>query len=335
MSTDRIVEDADSLLSVRGLTVSYQSGARLVPAVVDAQVDVRVGEGVGIVGESGSGKSTLARAMMGLLPSNAARVESGELTLGGRKIALSNANEVAKLRGRDFAMVFQDPLSYLNPLMTIRAQIEEAIRLNDPGAQPAARVREMLDLVRLPHRVLTAHPHQLSGGMRQRVLMAIALACRPKLLIADEPTTALDVTTQAEILTLLNDIMRELRMSLIIISHDLGVVASLCDRVFVMYGGRTIESGSRQEILSQPAHPYSQALVLAARSVRRDDGTFVTLTGDMAADVSSQGCGFARRCTQASHACYAALPKLEAIGGHRSTPHNVRCFLHSAAPVGA
>jgi oligopeptide/dipeptide ABC transporter ATP-binding protein len=335
MSTARIVEDADSLLSVRGLTVSYQSGTRLVPAVVDAQVDVRVGEGVGIVGESGSGKSTLARAMMGLLPSNAARVESGELTLSGRKIALSNAKEVAKLRGRDFAMVFQDPLSYLNPLMTIRAQIEEAIRLNDPGAQPAARVREMLDLVRLPHRVLTAHPHQLSGGMRQRVLMAIALACRPKLLIADEPTTALDVTTQAEILTLLNDIMRELRMSLIIISHDLGVVASLCDRVFVMYGGRTIESGSRQEILSQPAHPYSQALVLAARSVRRDDGTFVTLTGDTVSGVSSQGCGFARRCAHASDACHAGLPELEAISGQRSTPHSVRCFLHSAAPVGA
>ncbi|MEN2977804.1 ABC transporter ATP-binding protein (plasmid) [Tistrella bauzanensis] len=319
-----------ALLDVRDLTVVYELSARTVHAVTGAFLDVRPGEGVGIVGESGSGKSTFVRALMALLPGGNARVVSGRLSIGGKDYAMADGARMRRLRGRTMAMVFQDPLSYLNPLMTIRTQIVEAIRLNDPGAAMDKRVRELLDLVRLPHRVLASYPHELSGGMRQRVLMAIALGCRPRLLIADEPTTALDVTTQAEILALLKDIMRELDMSLVLISHDLGVVSSLCERVFVMYGGRTIESGPRDAILSRPGHPYTRALVDAARSVRGPDGRFVTLTGDAPKlQDGAEACPFITRCTSAMPACAAAVPELFVVadtGGHVA-----RCLLHSPA----
>ncbi|WP_372069645.1 ABC transporter ATP-binding protein (plasmid) [Tistrella mobilis] len=327
--------DPGSLLDVRDLTVVYELSSRKVHAVTDAFLNVRPGEGVGIVGESGSGKSTFVRALMALLPGANARVASGRLRIDGEEYAMADRARMRRLRGRTMAMVFQDPLSYLNPLMTIRSQILEAVRLNDPGADEDHRVRDLLDLVRLPHRVLASYPHELSGGMRQRVLMAIALGCRPRLLIADEPTTALDVTTQAEILALLRDIMRELQMSLVLISHDLGVVSRLCDRVFVMYGGRTIETGPREAILSRPGHPYTRALVDAARSVRTADGRFVTLTGDAPKlQDGALACPFVTRCTSAMPDCSAAVPGLFPVGetGRAAAGgHLVRCLLHDAA----
>jgi oligopeptide/dipeptide ABC transporter ATP-binding protein len=319
-------EKPAAVLEVRDLSVVYQIGDRQFPAVREAFVDVHVGEGVGIVGESGSGKSTLVRALMALLPSANARVVSGTLRMGEGRYLLADTAAIRRLRGHKLAMVFQDPLSYLNPLMTAGAQIAEAIRLNDPGRPLGPRVKELLDLVRLPARAYHSYPHELSGGMRQRVLIAIALGCRPKLLIADEPTTALDVTTQAEILALLKDIMAELRMALVLISHDLGVVSSLCERVFVMYGGRTIETGPRERILRAPAHPYTQALVRAARSVRTPEGRFVTLSGEVSSARQADAiCPFMPRCSSAFGACGEAVPPIFPVGGDPA--HTARCLL--------
>jgi len=316
------------LMQVEDLSIVYEIGKRKVHAVTDAYLEVFAGEGVGIVGESGSGKSTLVRALMALLPTTNARVTSGRIRIGDRHLDMANIASMQRLRGHTLAMVFQDPLSYLNPLMTIRAQINEAVRLNDPDADRTVRARELLDLVRLPHRSLDAYPHELSGGMRQRVLLAIALGCRPKLLIADEPTTALDVTTQAEILALLKEIMRELRMSLVLISHDLGVVASLCDRVYVMYGGRVVEVGARDRLLARPAHPYTQALVHTARSVKTSDGKFVTLRGEVTAMPDGTGCPFLSRCGSARVDCGLEVPRLFAVD---APSHVARCVLYSAA----
>lgn len=319
---------ADSMLRIRDLSVVYEIEGRQLFAVKNAFIDLKMGEGIGIVGESGSGKSTFARAMMALLPATNARVASGTMEIDGVSHDMVEKSNMARLRGRTFAMVFQDPLSYLNPLMTIRNQIVEAIKLNDPGADVDRRVRDLLDLVRLPQRCLTAYPHELSGGMRQRVLIAIALGCRPKVLIADEPTTALDVTTQAEILALIKDIKREIGMSLVLISHDLGVVSSLCERVFVMYGGYTIETGAREKILSTPAHPYTQALIHAARAVRGGDGRFVTLSGDIPRLVEAGGgCPFAPRCGVAMPQCDSVLPSLAYVNDNGR--HSARCHRHS------
>lgn len=320
-------------LQIRDMSVVYEIDGRQLFAIKDGFIDLKPGEGIGIVGESGSGKSTFARAMMGLLPAANARVVSGIIRIDGSDRPMTDKGLMARFRGHTFAMVFQDPLSYLNPLMTVQSQIIEAIRQNDPGEDVLRRVRELLDLVKLPQRCLRAYPHALSGGMRQRVLIAIALGCKPKVLIADEPTTALDVTTQAEILALIKDIKRQLNMSLVLISHDLGVIASLCERVFVMYGGYTIESGTREKVLSSPAHPYTQALIHAARSVRSDYGRFVTLKGDVPSLTDNKkGCPFASRCGVVMPHCWEALPPV--VGGDGIEGHISRCF-RNAAPVAA
>ncbi|MBC58915.1 MAG: peptide ABC transporter ATP-binding protein [Confluentimicrobium sp.] len=317
----------NTLLKVEDLGVAYYVDKKPIPAIRQAFVDVNYGEGVGIVGESGSGKSTFVRALTGLLPATNAEVTSGHITFEGKRHDLRQTDELRPLRGAGMAMIFQDPLSYLNPLMTIGRQISEAIRLNHPDEPVDSRVRELLDLVRLPMRCIKAHPHELSGGMRQRVLMAIALGCRPKLLIADEPTTALDVTTQAEILDLLKDVRKELGMSLLLISHDMGVVSQLCDRVFVMYGGYTIESGRREDVLFDAAHPYTQGLVRAAHSVRGSDGRFVTLRGDTVVDESTAGCcPFAARCTLTAMAYRDGVPGM--VPANAGGMHEVRCLFN-------
>ena len=280
---------SDMLLSLSDLTVEYEVDRRSVQAITDAFVEVHRGEGVGIVGESGSGKSTLVRVLTGLLPSQA-RVPSGRMHFDGTLVNLNDQRALQKLRGRGMAMIFQDPLSYLNPLVTIGSQIAEAVTLNHPQEKRDPRIRELLDLVHLPARCAGSYPHELSGGMRQRALIAIALACRPKLLIADEPTTALDVTTQAEILTLLKEIRREIGMSVLLISHDMGVVSELCDRIYVMLRGNTIETGTQADVLLRPTHAYTRALIYAARSMKGPDGRFVTLsdrTLELAAEEAS------------------------------------------------
>jgi ABC-type dipeptide/oligopeptide/nickel transport system ATPase component len=273
-----------SLLQAQGLTITYRTRNGSVTAVSDCSLEVRQGESVALVGESGSGKSTVARAALGLLPARIARITAGRLLIDGRDMASATEKEWEQRRGHPVAMVFQDPLSYLNPVMRVGRQIAESVRRHDAGVRSAkevdTRVAELLDLVRLRESVIRSHPHELSGGMRQRVLLAIALGCRPKLLIADEPTTALDVTTQAEILTLLRDLRQRLGMAMLLISHDLGVVWEECERVYVMFRSRIVESGATAEVFTQPSHPYTSGLILAAKAARNSEGRFATIEGE-------------------------------------------------------
>jgi oligopeptide/dipeptide ABC transporter ATP-binding protein len=319
------------ILCVEDLHLSYSADGRVVDALRGASISVYASESVGLVGESGSGKSSLARAAMGLIPAHAA-VTSGRILIEQRDVTHLRQADWDQLRGHPLAIVFQDPMSYLNPVMRIDRQIAEGIRLHDAGIDVGRRTQELLELVNLRPGVARAFPHELSGGMRQRVLLAIALSCKPRVLIADEPTTALDVTTQADILRLLSEIQRELGMGLLLISHDLGVVSSTCQRLYVMYAGRTIESGPTREVCAAPGHPYTYGLMQAATILRATDGRFATIEGDPP-DLSTnqQGCPFAARCPYVLGLCVAKTPpelQIDSEGEHRA-----RCWL--LAPSGS
>jgi ABC-type dipeptide/oligopeptide/nickel transport system ATPase component len=270
-------------LQTDSLSIEYAGRSGTVLAAQDVSMLVREGESVALVGESGSGKSTIARAALGLLPARTARVTGGGLRIDGHDVTAYNEKQWEQLRGHPLAMVFQDPLSFLNPVMRVGRQIAESVERHDSGARDVTvRVAELLDLVRLPADTIRAYPHELSGGMRQRALLAVALGCRPKLLIADEPTTALDVTTQAEILALLRDLRRSLSMAMLLISHDLGVVWHECERVYVMLRGRIVESGATREVFAAPAHAYTAGLIKAAKAARNAEGRFETIEGEYA-----------------------------------------------------
>jgi len=283
------------------------------------------GKTVALVGPSGSGKSSLARAALGLLPDGVAQIEGGDILIGGRNSTHFAQPDWERERGSPVAIVFQDPLAYLNPVMRIGKQIAESVERHDSPQNVNARVAELLQLVRLPPSVQDTYPHELSGGMRQRVLLAVALGCRPQLLIADEPTTALDVTTQAEILALLRDLQRQLRMALLLISHDLGIIASSCDRLYVMYAGATIESGPTKDIFANPAHPYTRGLLAAAEAALDKNGRFATIEGDVP-NLSKEivGCPFAPRCEYVFEKCSRMPPPLKASA---SVEHFARCWL--------
>ena len=274
---------ARMLLQTEALQISYRSRQGAVIAVRDTSISVREGESVALVGESGSGKSTLARAMLGLLPEKTAHIDSGRILIENRDVTGCSQSQWEKLRGHPIAMVFQDPLSYLNPVLRIGRQIAESVVRHDPNARDVARrVDELLELVRLPATLSRSYPHELSGGLRQRVLLAIALGCRPKLLIADEPTTALDVTTQAEILMLLRDLRQRLGMAMLLISHDLGVVWQESERAYVMFRSRIVEEGPTRDLLSSPQHPYTAGLIKAAKVERNSRNRFETIEGEFA-----------------------------------------------------
>lgn len=255
---------ARPLLHLEDLRVSFTTAGQRVDAVQGVSLTIAPGEAVAIVGESGSGKSTLSRALLGLLPPGGALDLGGTLTFEGRSLPLKR---VDTLRGGSIATVFQDPLNSLNPLMRVGQQIGEAVQRHDAQSDQAARITALLEMVRLPPRAAQSYPHEISGGMRQRVMLAIALACKPKLLIADEPTTALDVTTQKEMLELIKAVRAELGMALLLITHDLGIVTELCTRAHVMVKGRVIESGTVQDVFNRPSHAYSKALLAASRAV--------------------------------------------------------------------
>jgi len=281
------MDDSTPLLRTDALTVAYRSRGARVVAVQDASILVNAGESVALVGESGSGKTTVARTLLGLLPPRIARIESGRILIEGRDVAASTEDEWERLRGHPIAMVFQDPLSYLNPVMRVGRQIAESVDRHDRAERDVPRrVAELLALVRLPETAVRSYPHELSGGMRQRVLLAIAIGCRPKLLVADEPTTALDVTTQAEILALLRDLRERLGMAMLLISHDLGVVRHACERVYVMFRSRIVESGATQDVFARPQHGYTAGLIKAAKAARNSEGRFETIEGEFSTDTS-------------------------------------------------
>jgi oligopeptide transport system ATP-binding protein len=253
------------LLQVRNLTTKFGEGPNAVVAVNNVSFDVNAGETVAIVGESGSGKSVTALSILGLVPDPPGRVTGGEIVFDGIELTKLNEDEMRSIRGNRIAMIFQEPMTSLNPSLTIGLQISEPINLHKrlPWQKAYDKAKELLDRVRMPdaRSRLAAHPHQFSGGMRQRIMIAMALACQPKLIIADEPTTALDVTVQAQILELLKELTRETGSALILITHDLGVVARYADRVCVMYGGKVIETASALDLYARPLHPYTRGLM--------------------------------------------------------------------------
>ncbi|MEU2615231.1 ABC transporter ATP-binding protein [Micromonospora sp. NPDC007271] len=318
-----------SFLRVRDLTVTFtRPGHPPVRAVDGVTFDVEAGQSVGIVGESGSGKSVTSLAIMRLLPARNVQV-TGSIMLGDQDLLSLSARRMRDVRGRDVAMIFQDPMTSLNPVVTVGRQLVEVIVRHGgtAAAEARAEAEALFDRVGIPDpaRRLREYPHQLSGGMRQRVMIAMAIACRPRLLIADEPTTALDVTIQAQILDLLRDLVEESDSALVMITHDLGVVAGLCERVHVMYSGRIVESAPVSGLFGQPAHPYTDGLL---RSIPRMDGErgglLHTIRGSVRDVVPwDRGCAFQPRCDHAVDACLGAAPPVRDLS--LVPPRQVRC----------
>jgi len=304
-----------SLLEVRGLTTAFETARGEITAVEEVSFSLDKGEILGIVGESGSGKSVTALTIMGLLPQPPARVAAGEVRFAGQVLTELSDARMQRIRGPGIAMVFQEPMTSLNPVFTIGEQIMETIRAHERLPQRAvyARAVEMLEKVGIPSaaRRMTDYPHQLSGGQRQRVMIAIALACSPKLLIADEPTTALDVTIQAQILDLLLDLRDELGMAIMIITHNMGVIAETADRVLVMYAGRVVEEAPVARLFDRPLHPYTQGLLECVPSLTDETERLVAIPGTLPDPARRpHGCRFAVRCRYALAECRAALPAL-------------------------
>jgi oligopeptide transport system ATP-binding protein len=317
------------LLEVRDLHTEFRTGAGIVRAVDGVSYTVDPGETVAIVGESGSGKSVSALSILRLIPNPPGRITAGEILLGGRNLMQLSDEEMREVRGAEIGMVFQEPMTSLNPVLTIGRQITETVeqhRRADRGAA-AKRAIELLNLVGIadPARRLKQYPHQLSGGMRQRVMIAIALACDPKLIIADEPTTALDVTIQAQILELMKDLTRRLGVSLIIITHNLGVVARYANRVNVMYAGRIVESGNAAAIYHDPRHPYTMALLRSVPRLDRPRQARLDPVDGQPPDLTrlDGGCAFRPRCRFAVDACAEAQPPLDRAG---EADHYAACF---------
>lgn len=316
------MSETQPLLRVEDLQVSFKTDDSIVRAVRGVSFDVRPGETVGLVGESGSGKSVTNLAMMGLVPKPPGRIDGGRVIYDGRDLLQLGDRQLEKIRGRRIAMIFQDPMTALNPLMTVGQQLTEMTRLHlGFGRREANRqAAEMLELVGISgaEKRLRDYPHQFSGGMRQRVMIAMALSCEPDLLIADEPTTALDVTIQAQILDLLRDLQQRRGTSIIMITHDLGVVAEICHRVLVMYAGRVVEKADVDSLFADPKHPYTQGLL---RSLPRFDQSSETLEAipGQPPDLGHlpPGCSFRERCPAAVESCKSDDPALVALGEQR------------------
>ncbi len=317
------------LLEVMDLHTEFRTGAGLVRAVDGISYTVEAGETVAIVGESGSGKSVSALSLLRLIPDPPGRITHGEIRFAGRDIMQLSDAEMREIRGGDIGMVFQEPMTSLNPVLTIGRQITETLEQHRGADRYAAHRRavELLGLVGIADadRRLRQYPHQLSGGMRQRIMIAIALACDPKLIIADEPTTALDVTIQAQILELMKDLTRRLNVALIIITHNLGVVARYANRVNVMYAGRLVETGSAPEVYHKPRHPYTQALLRSVPRLDRPRQERLDPVEGQPPDLMrlGSGCAFRPRCRFAVAACEQAQPPLEQAG---VAGHLAACF---------
>lgn len=320
------------LLEVRDLRTYFFTKTGVVKAVDGVSFTVAPGETLGIVGESGSGKSVTVLSILRLV-AEPGRIVGGDIRLEGESLLAKTEREMASIRGNRIAMVFQDPMTSLNPVLTVGDQIAEVLTTHRKLSKRAARARaaELLAMVGIPdpHKRLDAYPHEFSGGMRQRVMIAMALACQPKLLIADEPTTALDVTIQAQILELIRRLQEELGMAVILITHDLGVVAEVCDRVLVMYAGRPVEEADVRTLFASPRHPYTVGLL--GSLPRLDGNRNARLTpipgGPPDLRFLPPGCAFADRCPHATARCHTMLPTWQAIGpGHR-----VSCLLYEEA----
>src|SRR5246127_4012447 len=318
-----------ALLELENLSTHYVSarGTRVVRAVEEVSLRVEAGETLGIVGESGSGKTTLALTILRLLPP-AARITSGRLMFEGEDLLKKSDAEMRRVRGKRIAMILQDPMASLNPLFTIGDQVAESIRVHEGARRATAwsRAKDLLKAVRIPspETRVTQYPHEMSGGMRQRIVGAIGISCEPRLLIADEPTTSLDLTIQAQYLNLLRELQREHGLALIFITHNLGIVAKMCDQLAVMYAGRVVESGPVSRVFDAPAHPYTRALLSSIPRMSDSGQRLAAIEGqppDLA--VLPPGCAFAPRCVKAFDRCRVEAPPEFALGERRTA----RCWL--------
>ncbi len=322
--------DDTPILDVQGLCTSFFTDEGVVHAIDKVSFSLRKGETLGIVGESGSGKTVTSKTLMRIIPSPPGKITGGKVLFHGEDLVAATDKRMQQIRGNKIAMIFQEPMSALNPVFTVGWQIDESLRLHQKQlskAERAKRVLEMLKKVKIPspERRLKEYPHQLSGGMRQRVMIAMALACNPEILIADEPTTALDVTIQAQVLRLIGDLKTELGTAVILITHDLGVVAEVCDRVLVMYAGQVVEEASIDDIFHKPSHPYTRALLrsIPKRGKRVAGATFATIEG-MVPDIKNlpKGCRFQGRCDIEHDRCRQEEPELVQVSAGQSS----RCF---------
>lgn len=317
----------ENVLTIKGLKTYYHAKNRVVPAVDGVDLVLRKGEMLGIVGESGCGKSTVARSVIGLIDRSYTEIAGGCAMFDGQDLLHLPSREMNRIRGSRISMVFQNPLTSLNPVYTIENQISEVLRIHTDLDKAAihARCIELMEMVGIPdpEARLKDYPHQLSGGMQQRALIAIALACNPEIIIADEPTTALDVTIQAQILQLIRSINKEYGMSMILITHNMGIVAQMCDRVMVMYGGVCVEEGPTERIFDSPMHPYTRGLLKAIPSIASDKEDLFSIPGTVPRfSYPVARCRFADRCPYSSKECSESEPELISFAEDCS----VRCF---------
>ena len=310
----------DTLIQVKNLQISFKYDGVMTPVIRGVSFDINRGETLGMVGESGSGKSVTSREIMRLIATPPARIDSGEILFEGRDILKMSDDELRSIRGNRISMIFQEPMTSLNPVYTCGDQIMEVIRLHKGVSKKEARQMaiEMLREVGVqsPETRVDCYPHELSGGMRQRVMIAMALSCSPTLLISDEPTTALDPTIQAQILQLIKDMKKKLNMSVLFITHDLGVVAQNCDRVVVMYAGKIVEVAEVCELFDHPAHPYTQGLIMSIPKMSSDVEELYSIDGSIPSFGSLPGgCTFGPRCPYFTEECTKSEPVLKDIGG--------------------
>ena len=317
-----------ALLEIEDLRVTFNTRQGQVTALDSVSMKVEAGETLGVVGESGCGKSITALSIMGLVPSPPGRVAGGAIRLAGENLVGASDSRLRRMRGSEIAMIFQEPMTSLNPVFTVGQQIAEAIMLHQPvGRDQALRdAVALLDRVGIPSPDIRArdYPHQLSGGMRQRVMIAMAVSCRPKVLIADEPTTALDVTVQAQIFDLLNEIQRDFGAAIVLITHDMGAISEMADRVAVMYAGRVIEEATADEVLDNAQHPYARGLIDCIPALGRDSDVLREIPGVVPPlHLLGQGCAFAERCAHANDRCLREKPLLINHGAHPAACHAV------------
>jgi peptide/nickel transport system ATP-binding protein len=320
---------ADPVLEVSHLTTEFRVGRRRLTVVDDVSFRIARGETLAIVGESGAGKSVTSLSIMRLLPSHSGRIAGGSMRFGGVDLVTLPEARMRAVRGNEIAMIFQEPMTALNPVLTIGEQVGEVLRVHRGVSRPEARRRSiaLLETVGFARAegLLDEYPHRLSGGMRQRVMIAMAMACEPKLLIADEPTTALDVTVQAQMLALMRELSARLESAVLLITHNLGVVAELADRVIIMYAGQIVEEAAVVDLFDRPAHPYTRGLLASVPRLDDEQDRLTSIPGSVPApDAYPRGCRFSTRCAFVMPRCREEVPVLYDVGaGHRS-----RCFLH-------
>ena len=319
---------SENMLNVENLVIHYETDEEVVEAVINISFSLKKGEVLGLVGETGAGKTTTALGIMGLLPTKVGHVIQGKIELDGENLFDKSEKEMRKIRGKKISMIFQDPMTALNPVKTVGDQIAEVVLLHNhcSKAEALKRAQDMLAMVGIVPERYKDYPHQFSGGMKQRIVIAIALACEPELLIADEPTTALDVTIQAQILDMMRNLQKEHGTSMILITHDLGVVAEMCDHCAVMYAGELVEYGTVEEIFDNPKHPYTQALYQSIPSLDKDVKRLHVVPG-MVTDPSNLPayCSFADRCEKKCDMCTANDPVMQDLGNG----HFVKCLQYT------